>query len=305
MPDTNKTLIAVSGPTAIGKTALAIKLASYFNTEIISADSRQFYKEMTIGTAVPDKDELTAAPHHFIQHKSIHEAYNVGDYEKDVLEKIDLLFQKHDIVILVGGSGLYVKSVLEGLDEFPEIDPEIRKELQKTYEQEGISALQQLLLKHDALYYQKVDKQNPQRLIRALEVCIQTNRPYSSFLNKNRDNRSFNYLHLALNAPREVIYERINVRVEKMMAQGLLQEARKLYRYKELNALQTVGYKELFQYFDGKISLDFAISEIKKNSRRYAKRQLTWLRKDPSVLWINYDLEFKILIEQIKQQLYF
>lgn len=303
MADTQKTLITVSGPTAIGKTAMAIKLATHFGTEIISADSRQFYKEMSIGTAVPDTNELAEAKHHFIQHISIHNPYNVGDYEKEAIAKINNLFKENDILIMAGGSGLYIKAVLEGLDTFPKTDPEIRKKLKLQFEQKGLAPLQEHLLKLDPYYYENADIQNPQRVIRALEVSIQGNKPYSSYLQKQQKTRYFNSLHLALNAPREIIYERINLRVDKMIKEGLEEEVRALYPFKNLNALQTVGYKELFEYLEGNCSLETAISEIKKNTRRYAKRQLTWLRKDSSVLWLEYDTGFDTVLEKIQKKM--
>lgn len=293
----------VSGPTAIGKTSLAIELARHFNTEIISADSRQFYKEMTIGTAVPDTSELAAIKHHFIQHKSIHETYNVGDYEKDTIHKIASLFETKNQLILVGGSGLYINAVLEGMDDFPNIEPSIRENLNLTYTTQGIGILQELLKKHDPVYFEKVDISNPQRIIRALEVSIQTKMPYSSFLNRPKKLRDFNQIHIALTAPRAVIYDRINLRVDLMIKSGLLEEAKHLYKYRNLNALQTVGYKELFQYFDGTHSLEFAVSEIKKNTRRYAKRQLTWLRRNPTISWFEYDTDLKDIVKTIERKL--
>jgi tRNA dimethylallyltransferase len=303
MCKTQKTIIAISGPTAIGKTSLAIKLASYFNTEIISVDSRQFYKEMQIGTAVPDAEELTAVKHHFIQHKSIHDPYNVGDFEKEAITRIELLFKSKDIIVLVGGSGLYMKAVLDGINEFPEIDDAVRADLQYLLQQEGIEELQKLLKKHDPDYYTKVDLQNPQRLIRALEVCIQSQKPFSFFLQKEKQPRSFKYLHLAIDAPRAIIYERINLRVDRMMQAGLLEEASKLYQWKNLNALQTVGYKELFQYIEGKCTLEFAVAEIKKNTRRYAKRQLTWLRRDEHIQWFDHNAAMEAFIDYITKNL--
>jgi tRNA dimethylallyltransferase len=303
MCKTQKTIIAISGPTAIGKTSLAIKLASYFNTEIISVDSRQFYKEMQIGTAVPDAEELTAVKHHFIQHKSIHDPYNVGDFEKEAITRIELLFKSKDIIVLVGGSGLYMKAVLDGINEFPEIDDAVRADLQYLLQQEGIEELQKLLKKHDPDYYTKVDLQNPQRLIRALEVCIQSQKPFSFFLQKEKHPRSFRYLHLAIDAPRAIIYERINLRVDRMMQAGLLEEASKLYQWKNLNALQTVGYKELFQYIEGKCTLEFAVAEIKKNTRRYAKRQLTWLRRDEHIQWFDHNAAIEAFIDYITKNL--
>ncbi|NNE32878.1 MAG: tRNA (adenosine(37)-N6)-dimethylallyltransferase MiaA [Winogradskyella sp.] len=284
----NKILISIVGPTAIGKTALSIKLATHFNTEIISADSRQFYKEMNIGTAVPTEDELTAAPHHFIQHKSVQEKYSVGDFERDAISKLKVLHQTKDIVIMVGGSGLYVKAIKEGLDYFPDIDSNVRLKLNKDLEEKGLSALQDQLKSLDIKAYNAMAVDNPHRVIRALEICLGTGKPYSSFLTNTSKNRPFRTITIGLEADRSVMYDRINQRVEAMIENGLLDEVKTLLPYKHHNALNTVGYKELFAYFEGSITSDFAISEIKKNTRRFAKRQLTWFRKDPSIKWFNY-----------------
>ncbi|MDX1720548.1 MAG: tRNA (adenosine(37)-N6)-dimethylallyltransferase MiaA, partial [Salegentibacter mishustinae] len=278
-------LINIVGPTAIGKTSLAIQLANKFNTEIISADSRQFYKEMSIGTAVPSAEELQAAKHHFIQHISIEDNYNVGDFESEALKKLDELFKNNKIVIMVGGSGLYTKSVLEGLDYFPEVSLEIRQELNLKLEKEGLDSLQQQLHKLDPDYYKIVDLENPHRVIRALEVCISSGKPYSSYLNQPKKKRNFTAISIGLSAEREIIYDRINRRVDLMITEGLMDEAKALFPKRELNALNTVGYKELFSYLEGKDSLETAVSEIKKNTRRFAKRQLTWFRKDQEINW--------------------
>nr|WP_288933453.1 tRNA (adenosine(37)-N6)-dimethylallyltransferase MiaA [uncultured Allomuricauda sp.] len=298
-----KVLLGVVGPTAIGKTALGIQLAKHFDTEIISADSRQFFKEMKIGTAVPSGEELNQAPHHFIQHKSIFEPYSVGDFEKDAIALLDNLYQKKDIAIMVGGSGLYVDAVISGLDEFPKVDPQIRETLNKELEDNGLESLQKELKQRDPEYYKTVDLENPHRLIRALEVCRAANKPYSSFLNQQKPERLFKSLYIGIDAPREVVYQRINSRVELMMEAGLLEEAKKLYPYKELNALQTVGYKELFEYIDGKCTLDFAVSEIKKNTRRFAKRQLTWLRKNETILWVPYNTEQEKVLQMVTDRI--
>lgn len=284
----SKYLISIVGPTAIGKTAMGIEIARHFNTEIVSADSRQFFKEMKIGTAVPEPEELAAAPHHFIQHISIEENYSVGDFEREAIEKLEELFKKKDVLILLGGSGLYVKSVLEGLDDFPDVKPEIRKDLNKTLEEEGIQTLQQELEKLDPEYYAKADIENPHRIIRALEICRGTGKTFSSFLKQEKKARDFESISIGLTAPREVIYDRINRRVDLMMEKGLLEEAEKLFPKRHLNALNTVGYKELFEYMEGNISLEKAVEEIKKNTRRFAKRQLTWFRKDLSIQWFDY-----------------
>jgi len=280
----NNYLITVIGATAIGKTALSIQLAQHFNAEIISCDSRQFYKEMTIGTAVPSAQELAVAPHHFIQNISIFDHYSVGQFEKDALKKLDELFLKNKIVIIVGGSGLYTNAVLEGFDDFPDISPEIRKKLNKQIENGELEILQNQLKELDPESYQTIEIENPHRLIRALEICIGTEKPYSSFKNKNKIKRNFIPIKIGLTADREVMYDRINQRVAMMLQKGLLEEAKSLYPHKELNALQTVGYRELFDYFDGKYSLEFAIEEIKKNTRRFAKRQVNWNKKDEYIL---------------------
>jgi len=302
-----KYLITIVGPTAIGKTALSITLAQHFNCEIISCDSRQFFKEMTIGTAVPNQEELAAATHHFIQNKSIFENYTVGDYEKEALQKLDELYKTNDFAILIGGSGLYVDAILKGFDEFPEIDPAVRSEVNLNYEKLGIEYLQQQLNKLDPDYFQKITfensqtLQNPQRMMRFVEVCIGSGKPYSSFLNQKKNNRSFIPILIGLDADREVIYNRINQRVDIMMNEGLLEEAKELYPNKALNALQTVGYRELFSYFDGEFSLPFAIEEIKKNTRRFSKRQLTWFKRNENTKWFDYSTDRKEIIKYIEE----
>jgi tRNA dimethylallyltransferase len=289
-----KYLITIVGPTAIGKTALSIALAQHFKCEIISCDSRQFFKEMTIGTAVPNQDELQAAKHHFIQNISIFDNYTVGDYEKEAITKLEELFQHNDYAILIGGSGLYVDAVLKGFDEFPEIDATIREKITQEYEQNGITYLQEQLKKLDTSYYDKLTienpqtLQNPQRMMRFVEVCLGTEKPYSSFLNQKKNNRDFTPILIGLEAERPLIYERINQRVDIMVNNGLLEEAQRLYPNKALNALQTVGYRELFSYFDGEFTLPFAIEEIKKNTRRFAKRQLTWFKRNENTKWFDY-----------------
>lgn len=298
-----KKLISIIGPTAIGKTSLGISLANHFNTEIISADSRQFYKEICIGTAVPSKEELQSATHHFIQHKSISEKYSVGDFEKEAIKKLEVIYGEKEIAVMVGGSGLYVDAVIKGLDEFPEFDPVIRLQLNKSFVEKGISFLQDELKKFDTSYYEKVDLDNPHRLIRALEVCISSGLPYSSFLNKENTQRPFQTYTIGITAPRELIYERINKRVDIMMDAGLLDEVKSVYEQRTLNALNTVGYKELFSYLDGIFTLDFAIEEIKKNTRRFAKRQLTWFRKNESTLWVNHDEPLAEIIQHLEEKI--
>ncbi|WP_396185640.1 tRNA (adenosine(37)-N6)-dimethylallyltransferase MiaA [Flavobacterium sp.] len=294
-----KYLITIVGPTAIGKTSLSIALAQHFKCDIISCDSRQFFKEMQIGTAVPTTEELAGAQHHFIQNKSIFENYNVGEFEKDAISKLDELFLSNDYVVMVGGSGLYVDAVLKGLDNFPEIDPSVREEVTSNYEKFGIDYLQNELEQRDPNYFEVVSKQNPQRMMRALEVCIGSGKPYSSYLNQKKNTRNFTPILIGLEAERSVIYDRINQRVDIMMNEGLLAEATDLFPHKDLNALQTVGYRELFSYFEGEISLEFAIEEIKKNTRRFAKRQLTWFKRNEDTKWFDYLADRKKIINYI------
>lgn len=296
----SKYLIVIAGPTAIGKTSTAIALAKYFSSEIISADSRQFYKEMSIGTAVPTAVELKEVPHHFIHHKFVADDYNVGDYEKDALLLLEEKFKKHNLLFLVGGSGLYIDAVIKGLDYFPEIKPEIRENLQKVFLEQGIAPLQEKLKSLDPDYYAKVDLNNAHRLIRSLEICIGTGKPYSAFLGKRLDERNFKVLKIGLQAERKLLYNRINRRVDLMIEQGLLDEAKKLFDKRHLNALQTVGYKELFTHLEDKMDLETAVEEIKKNTRRYAKRQLTWLRKDDSIEWFGHDEDLNKILDYIK-----
>ena len=298
-----KYLIAVTGPTAIGKTAMAIELAKHFNCEILSADSRQFFKEMVIGTAVPDKEELEAAPHHFIQNISIFDEYTVGDFERDAIALLDELYKTNDYAVLVGGSGLYIDAVLKGFDDFPDIDPAVRDEIIANYEKYGITWLQDELEKRDPVHYEKVAKENPQRLMRALEVCIGTGKPYSSFLNIKKNSRHFTPIVIGLDAERETMYNRINQRVDIMVNNGLIEEARALYPHKKLNALQTVGYRELFSYFDGDITLDFAVEEIKKNTRRFAKRQMTWFKRTEGIKWFDFKTPAQDIINYIENSL--
>ena len=301
-----KYLITIIGPTAIGKTALSIALAQHFQCEIISCDSRQFFKEMRIGTAVPSPNELASAPHHFIQNKSIFENYTVGDFEKEAIAKLNELYQTNDFVILVGGSGLYVDAILKGFDSFPDIDTSVREEVNTMYEKLGITYLQEKLKQLDSVYFEKINLenpqtlQNPQRMMRFVEVCIGTGQPYSSFLNQTKNNRNFTPIIIGLEAERSVMYERINQRVDIMLNEGLLAEAEQLYPHKELNALQTVGYRELFRYFDGHDSLEFAIEEIKKNTRRFSKRQLTWFKRTENAKWFDYLSDRKEIIDYIK-----
>ena len=296
-----KILISIVGPTAIGKTALSIKLAQHFNTEIISADSRQFYKEMQIGTAAPTPSELASAKHHFIHHKSIEDSYSVGDFEKEAIKTLEILFETKDIVIMVGGSGLYVDAVTKGLDEFPNVDPSIRISLNDILSSNGIEPLQEQLKALDPKSYETIAIDNPHRLIRALEVCIGSKQPYSSFLTSKNKTRSFKTLTIGLTAERDLIYDRINKRVDTMMNEGFLDEVKGLQSKQKLNALNTVGYKELIKFLDNEWTLDFAVSEIKKNTRRFAKRQLTWFKRNTDTLWFDYKINIENVIKAIKE----
>jgi tRNA dimethylallyltransferase len=298
----NKILISVVGPTAIGKTKLAILLAQYYDTEIISADSRQFFKEMNIGTAVPTNEELNQAKHHFIQHKNISEPYSVGNFERDAIEKISYLFKTNEVVIMVGGSGLYVNAVTDGLNSFPTINADVREALNFELKEHGIEYLQQKLERLDPVYFSKVDIHNPQRVIRALEVTIGSGKPYSSFIDKPKAERGFRVITVGIKADRAIIYDRINQRVDLMLTAGLLEEAKKVLPYRNYNALQTVGYKELFNFFDDEWTLEFAISEIKKNTRRFAKRQLTWFLKNENTIWFDYDYEQNHILNEINTE---
>ena len=278
-------LLAICGPTAVGKTAMAIALAQQWRTEIISFDSRQFYRELPIGTAPPTPAQLSQAPHHFIGHRSIHASWDAGDFEKAALIKLNELFQNHSLVIAVGGSGLYLKALLEGFDPLPPVSAALRQKWRKAYQKKGLTFLQEQLHQTDPEYYHTVDRNNPQRLLRALEVAESSGFPYSSFRKGSATKRPFDVLKIGLNLPRPELYERINERARTMMAQGLEEEARSLHQYKNLNALQTVGYRELFSHFEGHISREEALAEIQKNTRRFAKRQLTWFHKDPEIKW--------------------
>ena len=272
----NKTIIVIAGPTAVGKTSVAIELAKKLNCDIMSADSRQVYIEMNIGTAKPDDIEMQGVKHHFINNVSIVSHYDVGMYERGVNSFLKKYFEDNDIVILTGGTGLYIEAVIRGLDDFPDIDKKIKSGLVDIYEKEGIGTLQKMLKDNDPVYFEKVDINNPHRLIRALSVIEQTGIPFSKFLNKKNNDFKYNTLNILLQLPRDILYERINKRVDAMIEKGLIEEARQLYEYKNLKALNTVGYKELFDYFDNKISQEEAINLIKRNTRRYAKRQMTW-----------------------------
>jgi len=284
-----KTLICVVGPTAVGKTVAGIRLARHFQTAILSADSRQLYCEMTIGTAKPSDEELAAAPHYFINSHQLTDDYSAGDFERDALSSLAELFVHHDVVILVGGSGLFVRAVCQGLDDLPKPLPGVRDRLNNLYRQQGLAPLQVLLKQADPEYFDEMDSQNPQRVIRALEVYESTGMPFSHFRRGKAAARSFNVLSLGLDTDRELLYQRINSRVDTMMAAGLLNEVKTLMPYRERPPLQTVGYAELFEYLDGKCTLENAVEKIKQHTRRYAKRQLTWFRKDETTAWFAPD----------------
>ncbi|WEK20089.1 MAG: tRNA (adenosine(37)-N6)-dimethylallyltransferase MiaA [Candidatus Pedobacter colombiensis] len=281
----NKTLIVIVGPTGIGKTALAIALAKHFSTEIISADSRQFFKEMEIGTAKPSTEELAAAPHHFINSHSIKNLFSTGDFEVQAMELITKLFEKHKLLIMVGGSGLYIDAVCNGLDDLPQTDMNIREQLNQRLENEGLEAIKKQLSGYDPEYYNKVDQANPQRMIRGLEFYLSTGTKLSAHLTNRKKTRPFNIIKIGMNMDRTELYNRINQRVDKMMEAGLLDEVKGLQPFRKYNALNTVGYSELFAYLDGEITLKEAVDQIKQNTRRFAKRQLTWFRRDDSTTW--------------------
>jgi tRNA dimethylallyltransferase len=297
----NKTLIVIAGPTAIGKTALSILLARHFSTEIISADSRQFFREMSIGTAKPSAEELNAATHHFIDSHSIHSLFSTGDFEKQALNVLDQIFINHDMAIMVGGSGLYLDAVTKGLDELPDTDMAIRLNLNTLFEKEGLGPIKLKLEEVDPEYYARVDQANPQRMIRGLEFFMSTGKKVSSFLTNNKKIRPFNIIKIGLNIERSLLYNRINERVDTMMQEGLLTEVKSLQPYQAVNALKTVGYTELFDYLNGLISLEQAVDKIKQNTRRFAKRQLTWFRRDQEIHWFEPGQALEV-INYIKQR---
>lgn len=308
-PEIKNYLITIIGPTAIGKTALSITLAQHFGCSILSCDSRQFFKEMKIGTAVPSEEELAAAPHYFIQNKSIFEPYSVGEFEQEALTKLDELFLQNNIQIMVGGSGLYVDAVLKGFDEFPAIAASVREEINQKYEDLGIEFLHEKLKELDPTYYQKITienpqtLQNPQRMKRFVEVCIGSDLPYSSFIGKRTNKRNFTPVIIGIEAEREIMYDRINQRVDLMVADGLIEEVKNLLPHQNLNALQTVGYRELFDYFDQKTSLNEAIEQIKMNTRRFAKRQMTWFKRTENTTWFDYLCDRTTIIDYITSKL--
>lgn len=274
------------GPTAVGKTKFAIELARHFDTEIVSADSRQFYREMEIGTAKPDSEELSLAKHHFINSHSIREHYSVGMYEEDALTLLEALFEKHDVVVVVGGSGLFFKAIWEGFDDMPAVDLNLRKELNLEFEKSGIEPLLEELKTNDPTYHDQVDRQNHQRVIRALEVIRSSGKPFSDFRKSTVTRRPFENVKIGLSMEREILFDRINQRMDQMIDAGLFEEAKKLEPYKAHNALQTVGYSEIFKYFEGEYDKEEAVRLLKRNSRRYAKRQMTWFKRDEEIRWM-------------------
>lgn len=284
-----KTLISIVGTTGIGKTRLAIDIARHLGTEIISCDSRQFFKEMKIGTAAPTSEELNEVQHHFIGNLSAEEYYSIGQFEIDALKKLDQLFQKNENVVMVGGSMMYEKAVIEGLNDLPEANAENHEKLEEIWRKDGLDGLKLILKDLDKDYFETVDQENPRRLLRAIDVIWQTGQKYSDLISEPKAQRNFQTIRIGIEAPREIIYERINSRVDKMIEDGLVEEVKSLIKLKENVALQTVGYTEIFKYLIGEWDLDFAVSEIKKNSRRFAKRQLTWYRKEENIHWVSFE----------------
>jgi len=297
----NKLLVVLCGPTASGKTAVAVELANSLKTEILSADSRQFYMEMKIGTAFPSDEQLAMVPHHFIGHLHVTDNYNVSRFEKDALDRLDVLFNTYPVVILTGGSGLYLHAVCEGIDILPDPDPELRAELKELLATRGIEALQEKLLELDPVYCQVIDMNNASRLVRALEVCITTGLPYSSLRNQKPRPRQFTVLKLGLELDRNELNQRINERVDQMLARGWLDEARDLYKFRDCNALNTLGYKEIFEHFAEKMFYRDAVEKIKTNTRRYAKRQMTWFRKDKDIHWFKPG-DVSLMLDMIRKE---
>lgn len=298
----SNTLIVILGPTGVGKSDISLELAKHFSTDILSADSRQLFRELSIGTAVPPKEDLQSVKHHFIQTRSIHDYYNVSEYETEAIERINTLFQTKNPLILTGGSMLYIDTICKGIDDIPTVSPEIRNEVILWYQENGLEALQQRLSSLDPEYYHIADLNNAKRLLHAVEVCQMTGKTFTSFRKNTVRTRPFRILKVGINQQREILYDRINQRVDKMMEAGLLEEARSVYPYKDLNSLNTVGYKELFSYFDGHCSLEEAVDLIKRNSRKYARKQLTWFRKDTEITWFEPH-QLKEIIAFIDEQL--
>jgi len=296
------TLIVLLGPTGVGKTNISLSMAEQFGCPIISSDSRQFYRELKIGTAAPSVAQLRRVKHYFIGSHSIHDEYNAGQYEKDAIELLDELFKKHDVVLLVGGSMMYIDAICNGMDDIPNVDAETRAYWQKQYADGGLEYIQKELMLLDPVHYEQVDIQNPKRILHALEICSMTGAPYSALRTGQRKLRNFNILKIGINRPRPELYERINARVDEMMKDGLLEEAKMFYQFKSLNTLNTVGYKELYAYMDGLWTLDFAVNMIKQDSRRYAKRQMTWFNRDKEIRWFHPD-ELELKLESVVQNL--
>lgn len=291
----SKTLIVILGPTGVGKTDLSIRIAKHFNTEISSSDSRQVYKEMRIGTAVPEEYQLTAVKHHFIHTHSIHDYFSSWECEKQTLTLLENLYKEKDQMLLVGGSMMYIDAVCNGIDEIPTIDPQLRKEVMEQYEKEGLEHMRMQLKQLDPIFYNQVDLKNAKRVIHAVEVCLMSGKPYSELRTNSKKHRDFNIVKIGLNRDRTELYDRINRRVDIMIKEGLIEEAKSVFEFRHYNSLNTVGYKELFEHFEGKISLEEAIELIKRNSRRYAKRQLSWFRRDDEIQWFHPDQEQEIL----------
>lgn len=295
----DKYLISIVGPTAIGKTNLAIQLAEQYSTEVISADSRQFYEELNIGTAKPSNEDLNKVKHHLINNKSIKENYSIGEFEKDAIEKITNVHKKSNIAILVGGSGLYIDVINYGLDKMPKNDDKIRAFLNNEFKLKGLSFIQNQLKEKDLISYNNIDLNNHRRIIRALEVSISSGKPYSSYLNKKKIKRNFKTIEIGLKDTRELIYERINNRVDTMVKDGLIQEVKELVKYKNLNSLNTIGYKEIFNYLDNTTNLKDTINKIKKNTRRFSKRQMTWFKSNKNITWFKVDYKIEEIIRYI------
>ena len=280
-----KLAVFVVGPTGVGKTGVALDLAESLQTEIISADSRQIYRELSIGTAVPGKSQLKRIKHHLLQHRSVRDYYNASMFEQEAIQTINKLFEKHPAIVVAGGSGLYIQAICEGIDDIPSVDPEVRKTLLERMEREGIESLRFELKKLDPESYSTIDLRNPKRILKAMEISLTTGKPYSGFLTREKKERGFLSLKIGLNLDRDDLYDRINLRVDEMMENGLLEEVKGLLGYRDMNALKTVGYRELFDYLDGKQTLPEALRLIKRNSRHYARRQLTWFNRDPEISW--------------------
>ena len=291
----SKTLIVILGPTGVGKTDLSINIAKHFNTVISSSDSRQVYREMSIGTAVPEKEQLAAVKHHFIHTHSIHDYFSSWECEKQTIELLSELYQEKNEVLLVGGSMMYIDAVCNGIDEIPTIDPDLRQEVFARYEKDGLESMKMQLKQLDPVFYNQVDLKNAKRVIHAVEICLMTGKPYSELRTNSRKKRDFKIIKIGLNRDRAELYERINTRVDQMIEEGLIDEAKSIFEYRHYNSLNTVGYKELFEHFEGNISLEKAIELIKRNSRRYAKRQLSWFRRDEEIQWFHPDQQKEVL----------